>query len=304
MIILNRLILLVFFSFILNSSFGQGCSDAGACSVESLNFDNPEINSQNHLSLNIEQSFGLGEKFVFISQTTAGIQYRITKFNMLELRIPFIYTAGNLGNSMGVGDLLLSINQRILSKNKHVLSAIIAGRIKTNDANKSFNNAPLPMAYQTSLGTYDIILGAYYRYVLWDFYLAYQHSFGRNSNSYLNPFNENNDNKLYYESNKLKRGDDLYFRARHFFNLKNENQIIVNSLFIYRIQQDEIVKNGSDVKLAGSEGLTVNLAVAYSTKLKNNRKLEYTLAFPIVDKDYRSDGLTRNVVIGIRLINL
>jgi len=304
MIILNRLFLLLVFSLFLNTSFAQGCSDAGACSIESLNFDNPENSLQNHLSLNIEQSFGLGEKFVFISQTTAGIQYKLTKLNMLELRVPFIYTNGNLGNSSGVGDLLMSVNQRIINNSKQVLSTIIAGRIKTNDSNKNFNNNPLPMAYQTSLGTYDIIFGAYYRYVLWDFYLAYQHSFGRNSNAYLNPVNEKNDSKLYYESNKLKRGGDLYFRVRHFFNLKNENQIILNSLFIYRTQQDEIIKNGTNVKLAGSEGLTVNLAVAYSSKLNNNRKLEYTLAFPIIDKDYRSDGLTRNVVIGIRLINL
>lgn len=304
MIIVNRLSLIITLLFFLKVSFGQGCSDAGACSVESLNFDNSESNSQKHLSLNIEQSFALGEKFVFISQTTAGIQYKLTKLNMLELRVPFIYTNGNLGNSSGVGDLLLSINQRILNKNKQVLSAIIAGRIKANDANKNFNNNPLPMAYQTSLGTYDIILGAYYRYVLWDFYLAYQHSFGRNKNSYFNPVNEKNDNKLYYESNQLKRGDDLYFRARRFLNLKNENRIIINSLLIYRIQQDEIIKNGTNVKLAGSEGLTVNMAVTYSTKLKNNRKLEYTLAFPVVDKEYRSDGLTRNVVIGVRIINL
>lgn len=304
MIIVNRLILLISLLFFINTSFAQGCSDAGACAVESLNFDNTENNSHNHLTLNLEQSFGLGEKFVFISQTTAGIQYKLSKLSMLELRVPFIYTNGNLGNSLGVGDLLLSLNQRIISNDKQILSAIIGSRIKTNDANKLFNNNPLPMAYQTSLGTYDIILGTYFRQAKWDFYFAYQHSFGRNKNSYLNPINETDDSKLYYESNKLKRGDDLYFRARRFFNLKNDNKIIVNSLFIYRVQQDEIFKNGKDIKLEGSEGVTVNLAIAYSKKLKNNRKLQYTLAFPVIDKDYRSDGLTRNVVIGIRLINL
>ncbi len=304
MIIIKRLILLITISFIFNATYSQGCSDAGACSVESLNFDSPEINSDKHLNLNIEQSFGLGEKFVFISQTTAGIQYKLSRQTLLEMRVPFMYINGNMGSTSGVGDVLLSLNQRIVSNEKHILSAIIGSRIKTNDANKSFNNNPLPMAYQTSLGTYDIILGAYYRHSMWDFYLAYQHSFNRNENSYLHPLNESNDSKLYYESNKLKRGDDLYFRARHFFNLKNKNQIIINSLLIYRIQQDVIQKNGNDVKLPGSEGLTVNLAIAYSTKMKKNRKLEYTLAFPVMDKDYRSDGLTRNVVIGIRIINL
>ena len=297
------LIILLLFPIFLNS-YGQGCSDAGACSIESLNFNDASKTESHNLKLNIEQTFAAGEKFVFISQTTIGIQYKLFKNSLIELRVPFIFTSGNLGHSSGVGDLLISINQTLLSTNKSRLNIILASRLKSNNADKSFNGSALPMAYQTSLGTYDLIIGSIYSIPNWDFYFAYQHSFGGNNNGYLINDYSLPDNQQYYESNQLKRGDDVYLRGRRFFNLKNGNQILANALFIYRVEKDEILKNDEYIHLNGSEGLTVNLAVTYSKKLKKHRKLDFSLAFPVIDKDYRSDGLTRNVVFGLRLTNL
>lgn len=299
-----RILLSLHFILIINVSFSQGCSDAGACSIESINFNESTSPQKSKLSLNLEQTFGLGEKFVFISQTTAGIQYKAFKSTIVELRVPFIFISGNLGNTSGVGDLILSVNQQILSHEKSRLNLIVASRLRSDYANKDFNNNPLPMAYQTSLGTYDLIVGSLYSIPKWDFYAAWQHSFGRNENEYLVTDNSLPDNKQYYESYHLKRGDDIYLRGRRFFDLKNKNRILVNTLFIYRIQKDEIVKNDENIQLAGSDGLTINLAFTYSKKLKNYRKIDFSLAFPVVDKAYRADGLTRNVVLGLRIINL
>lgn len=297
------LVLIISFSFIYNS-FSQGCSDAGACSIESINFEEFNSNKNASVKLNMEQTLGLGEKFVFISQTTVGVQFRASKTSLLELRIPFIYANGNLGQSSGIGDLMLSLNQQIFKWNKKSVNLIIATQLKSNNSNSEYNNKPLPMAYQTSLGTNDIIIGSLFSIPRWDFYAAYQHSFGKNKNKYLVNDITIPENKQYYESNQLKRGDDIYLRGRRFFDLKNENRIYVNSLLIYRIEKDEIVKNNENIKIDGSEGLTVNLAFTYSKKLKNNRKMDFSLAFPIIDKDYRSDGLTRNLVLGLRIINL
>lgn len=297
------IVLIISFSFIYNS-FSQGCSDAGACSIESINFEEFNSNKKTLVKLNLEQTFGLGEKFVFISQTTAGIQFRATKTSLLELRIPFIYVNGNLGQNSGVGDLMLSLNQQVFKSKKKSLNLIIATRLKSNNSDSEYNDKPLPMAYQTSLGTNDIIIGSLFSIDQWDFYAAYQHSFGRNKNTYLVNDITIPKNQQYYESNQLKRGDDVYLRGRHFFDLKNKNRIYVNSLLIYRIQKDKIIKNNENIQIEGSEGLTVNMAFTYSKNLENNRKMEFSLAFPIIDKDYRSDGLTRNLVLGLRIINL
>lgn len=297
------LFLIVIFFFITPKSYSQGCSDAGACSIEHFSFDN-EKTPLTYLKLDIEQSFGLGEKFIFISQTNANISYSIKNKISFELKVPYIFTYGNLGQSNGPGDLLLSANAKLFSTQKSNFGAVIAGRFKTNDADKRYNSIDLPMAYQTSLGTNDVILAFYNAMEKWDFYAAWQHPFGNNQNNYLQNPLESNTNKLYYESNKLKRGDDAYLRVRRSIKLKNTNKLTITALAIYRLQKDEIIKNDVYQKLDGSDGLTLNLAVNYLINLKNSRKLDLSLAFPIKDKPYRADGLTRNVVISLKLINL
>ncbi len=72
-------------------------------------------------------------------------------------------------------------------------------------------------------------------------------------------------------------------------------------LTIYRIQKSEIIKNYENIILDASNGLTVNPGIIYSKQLKNNRELSFLFAFPIIDRAYRADGLTRNIVFGLRI---
>lgn len=299
------LVLCLFIFSLASTASAQGCSDAGACSISSLNvYDEAPTLNKTKVHFVMEQSFGLGEKFVFISQTTAGLQYLLFKSTLIELRIPFIFTYGNLGQTSGVGDLLLSVNQRLFRKNNRQLHLLVAGRLKSNAADFSYGGSPLPMVYQTSLGTYDAIAGLLYTVSYWDFYTAYQHSFGRNKNDYLVRDTTLPANKKYFESAQLKRGDDVYFRLRRTLLLKNENSITLTLLAIYRIQKDEIIKNDKTVLLDGSQGLTLNLGFTWSKKLKKGQTMDLMLSFPVIDRDYRADGLTRNLVVGLRFSNL
>ena len=297
-------ILLLFGAIALSSALGQGCSDAGACSVNSLNFPEDSVSKKTKVRLSITQSFGLGEKFILISQTTVGVQYQMFRNTLLELLSPFLFTYGNLGYTSGVGDLILSLNQQLFSKSRERLKLIVAGRLKTNNANFAFQGQPLPMAYQTSLGTNDIILGLLYIIPNWDFYTAYQHPFGRNKNGYLISDPTLPDSEKYFESAQLKRGDDLYLRIRRELELRNENALIFTLLTIYRLQQDEIIKNDKPVLLDGSQELTINLGISWVKKLASGPSMELQLAFPVIERAYRADGLTRNVVVAIRFYNL
>lgn len=283
---------------------GQGCSDAGACSVQTFDFEDNTIGSKQKVLLNFEQTVGLGEKFVFISQSTLGVQYSLTSGTGFELRIPFIFTYGNIGQTSGVGDIILSATQDFIHDKNFQLTAILGGRFKTNSSNLSADDLPLPMAYQTSLGTNDIIIGAQYSREKWNLYMAYQHPFGRNENEYLVPENETDPAKQYFESAYLKRGDDLYVRTQYLLGLKKNNDLKFNLLGIYRIQESEILVDDEPLLLDGSSGLTVNMGVTYSKQIKNDRELSLILAFPVIDSNYRADGLTRNIVLGIRFRNL
>ncbi|MCB2206685.1 MAG: hypothetical protein KQH67_00185 [Bacteroidetes bacterium] len=292
---------IILFNLFLN---GQGCSDAGACSVQTFDFEDGANKSKQKVLLNFEQTVGLGEKFVFISQSTLGVQYRLTSGTGFELRIPYIFTYGNIGQTSGVGDIILSATQDFIRDKNFQLTAILGGRLKTNRSNFNDDDLPLPMTYQTSLGTNDIILGTQYSRAKWNLYLAYQHPFGRNENEYLVPEDETDPAKQYFESAYLKRGDDLYVRAQYLLGLKKNNGLKFNLLGIYRIQESEILVDDEPLLLNGSSGLTVNIGLSYSKQIKNNRELSLILAFPVIDREYRADGLTRNIVIGISFRNL
>jgi len=297
-------ILLVIFAFLLfgnRYSMGQGCSDAGACSIGSMDHHEGE-NQPPKFKLSYDQNFGLGEKFILISTTSLIVEHRFTNSTSFVARVPFIFTTGNLGNTSGIGDVFISFIQQLFHGQNSQLGILIGGKLKTNNSDFSFDN-PLPMAYQTSLGTYDIIAGIQYMFKTWDFYLAYQHPFGRNNNQYLHPDGETDESKLYYESAFLKRGDDIALRIQKTFFFKKGQTLQSGILPIYRLQKSEIIRNDHPEVLDGSNGLTFNLFLTYSNKLKDNIIISLTAATPVIDKAYRADGLTRNFVVSFRLTN-
>jgi len=55
----------------------QGCSDAGGCSVGSMSF--LESLHKTKINVSFEQTFGLGEMFTLIGQSTVIVQYRFLK---------------------------------------------------------------------------------------------------------------------------------------------------------------------------------------------------------------------------------
>lgn len=148
------------------------------------------------------------------------------------------------------------------------------------------------MAYQTSLGTYDIILGINSMYKNWNFGLGYQHSFGNNLNKfehrYDNPANFNN----YNESYNLKRADDIMARIEYLVSI-NKTKIVFGAIPIYHLA-DDVIKGSQ--KVANSSGLTLNLIGKSHIFIKNNWIMEMVLAAPIIDKESRPDGLTRSFV--------
>ena len=279
--------------------YSQGCSDAGACSIAG---HLPDVDSSKKVRYFgfVEQSFGLGEKFVLISQSSVGIGIQLPSKTEVFFQIPFIMAFGNLGSTSGIGDGIVSVRQQVFRKNNSDLSFIGGGRLRSNNSDFSLNGKPLPMAYQTGLGTYDIIAAVLLNSKSWSFYVAYQHPFGRNKNGYLREEGQTNDKLNYYESAELKRGDDLVLRVQKSLDLKNRKSLLFTFMPVFRLQADQIIKNNENVVLDGSKGLTLNVNITYSKETKKGNIFELLAGFPVIDRDYRADGLTRNFVFLIR----
>ncbi|MBN1340646.1 MAG: hypothetical protein JXA03_15055 [Bacteroidales bacterium] len=282
---------------ITTGSMAQGCSDAGACSVGDLRLSGRlSDDEQPDLSIQYRQSIGLADKYSVVSFTSVRVSHMILQTTRLEAMLPFQATFGNLATTSGVGDLLVSLSQAVFRRDNSRISLVAGGRFRSNDSDKSSGGIPLPMVYQTSLGTNDIIAGLNYILRGWRFGFAYQHPFGANNNGYLlvpgTP-----GNKSYFESAYLKRGDDIMLRVEKAEYGKGKNSYSYGLLSFYRLQKDQIKRNDVYEQLNESDGLTLNIFFAWFRNFGRNKTFSLTGGFPALARHNRPDGLTRTLIV-------
>ena len=249
--------------------------------------------------LNYAVSYGVGDNETAVITNQLEGNYRIINKKLYaQLKLPYVHVSGNLGRTNGLGDLTLSLSYIALHKKNTQLTFVGGTKIATHASDLSNNNRSLPMIYQTSLGSNDLLLGANLRVDKWDLSLAYQHSFNANQNGYLHdallgddPYN------TYFESNLIKRADDGVFRLNRSF-LINKLTLTSGVLLIYHLQNDEYTNAlGNRVVSKGSQGLTVNLNLAAITPLYKKVDFTFIVAAPVVTRDARPDGLTREYIV-------
>jgi hypothetical protein len=277
-------------------AYSQGCNDAGLCSMGDL--DGQGLNQGNKYNTQISYIFGLGEKEALIN--TVLLQQKFRLFDdkgQIFLQLPFHYIYGNLGQTYGVGDINLGFNYTFYREKDLSASFMVAGTLPSNAANRTIDNKGVPMVYQTSLGVYDLSVGANMFYKKWQFGAGYQMPFGSNKNYfYYAEWPDNADALEYTQMRDLDRGDDAMIRINRFFFTK-KSRYNVSLLALYRVQKDVVTQDGERVALDGSEGLTLNLNLGYNKVLKNNDAITVSVAAPLVTRKVRVDGLTRTFVV-------
>jgi hypothetical protein len=350
---MNNLIYILIIAFFIGNSttsFGQGCSDAGACSVGALGIvkikfeklpyaefklDIIEIDSTNEEAINIlnpknisseensnpkrkdRSSLNRRPKFVFsyfssygrgVKQTDILTQqveatYFYNQNLSAQIKLPYHFINGRLGSNSGVGDVTASLSYSIINKPKKSFSLVGGIKIPINNANLSKNNLPLPMVYQTSLGTNDLIFGMNYRFSSWDLTFAYQHPLNANKNEYLHNNFQNLEYNSFSETRNLRRADDAVLRLNKIFKIKKLS-LSTGLLGIYHMKNDQFQNlNNQTITINKSEGLTLNFN--FSSVYPISKKIDFLIIYanPLLIRDVRPAGLARDVFImgGIRL---
>jgi hypothetical protein len=281
------------------SSFGQGCSDAGFCTLQHANV----VDGSNTSTLAV--GLGYGGAFQEIKILSSYLEYSLSLKNnfSFQTKLTFLDARGDLGNNSGLGDLFVTSNYSLRSGiNKH-FNFLLGAKIPLNLANdKNSAGFSLPLDYQTSIGTYDLILGANMVYnKKWEFSTALQIPvINKNENEFFSQ-NFSNSNE-FSPTNQFKRKADALFRVGYIYNLKNSRlSFKPNLLAIYHLEKDtykDVIDN--EIAIKGSDGLTVNGGVISMFSFKNNTQLELTTAIPFVIRDVRPDGLTRSYVVNLQ----
>jgi hypothetical protein len=295
---LNRFILLTVISAIACYANGQGCSDAGFCTINTLKpqgMETPGTHSYNQVKFGLSN----GKADHNISIWSAFLEYsrQINDKLGMDVKLTFLRQHSSLATSAGLSDIFVTANH---SGIKNIL--LTAGiKVPLTNGDRKKNGLPLPMDFQTSLGTTDLILGIGYTIRKIELALALQQPLSQNKNSFLStsypmesPFSG------FQSTNKYIRKGDLLLRVSWPVTLGEKWILIPGILPIYHLSDDEFTgAGGAKNKITGSKGLTFNANLFLEYALNKYSFIELSIGAPLIARDVRPDGLTRKYVVAL-----
>lgn len=313
------------------ASYSQGCSDAGFCTMGAMK---PDQNYSKRLAIklrSIEINYYRGTSLLTPIIYAANVDFNIaiTDRSTLQVKVPYQWIKGSLGENAGIGDISISYTKNLKSTSRWSINGTIGTKIPTNDANATVNNeftngqeTPLHMYYQTSLGSIDGIAGLSVINQKWLFATGIQTAFTENGNEFIWPgfplypgIDATPEQRIegqayvnkYNVGMHLKRGTDVMFRVERSFKFTNFN-FTFGVLNIYRVTKDnvlipqrgEVLEHRRD--LDGTTGLALSVIGTFGYQFDVNNSIKIIQGIKLVDRDVNPDGLTRNEVFSLSYI--
>ncbi len=315
---MKKLILFTIVVLSTNLAKAQGCSDAGFCTLGSLksNFDYDKKDSSATPEKELKNTFGVGFSYGLGEDKNNNFNpyfiynRKLTKHLELQTKLTSAFINGNRGSANFLSDIYLATNTSITLKDKKPkfnqrLNIIGGIKIPFSVANFKNNNQALPLAYQPSLGTIDLIAGVNYMVFGFEFNAAFQIPVGQlNKNSYFNTGDSyyfGKDSMQFANTNSFKRRPDFLFRFGYLAHTKNYKWLFKpNILTIVHLGKDTYVDAlNNKQKINGSEGLTLNAVFNMTYIINKHHNLELSAGMPLIVRKVRPDGLTRKFVVAL-----
>jgi hypothetical protein len=275
-------------------SIGQGCSDAGFCTISSIKPSSDDSTE----TMNNQMKVG-----IFLGNADHGISAYGNYFEYNRLindKLGFgvkLTTIGQTGNDIsvfGVSDLFLNAKYAVNKQFKLILGA----KIPFSLANKSLNNLPLPMDYQPSLGTFDLIFGMGHKIGGFQLVAAIQQPLTQNDNQFFSSsYPIYSELRKFQSTNKFKRSGDVLLRISYPITLKDKFKFTPSLLPIYHLSEDKYTDElNIEREIAGSQGLTLNANLYLDYEINETSVLQLNVGFPFIVRESRPDGLTRSSI--------
>lgn len=268
----------------------QGCSDAGFCTVDNLQVSHTD---STYLKNTFKVGINMGAADNDVSVFGSYLEYsrKLNKVLDIDVKLNFISQSGNSISSSALSDLFLVSNYKINTKTK----ATFGLKIPLTDGNLKENGFSLPMDYQPSLGTLDLIVGVSRSVDKFSFVLAYQQPLTQNKNQFFAPIGSD-----FITTNDFKRAADLLFRASYLYKIDDKFSLSPSLLPIFHLRNDKFTDAlNVERDIEDSSGLTLNANVYLNYKLNATSGLELSLGSPLVVRKQRPDGLTRSFVANL-----
>ncbi len=295
---LNKIISLLIVILIVNinqDAKAQGCSDAGFCTINSFKPASPDsLNKQQSNQIKIGFSTGKADHSISIFNSYLEYNRQFTEKIAVDAKLAFMSQSGNGISASGISDFYLTANYAI---NKST-TFTIGTKIPFSNGNKTNAGIALPMDYQPSLGTVDLIAGFGYEIKKIKLVVALQQPVTQNSNQFLaDGFPAGSFYKQFQSTNQYKRSGDILFRASYPLQLTNKITLTPSLLPIYHLANDAFTDiNGTKQIISGSQGFTINSNLYLDFSINQSNAISLNVGAPFVTRKSRPDGLTRSFV--------
>lgn len=304
---MSGVLLLLFVSVLAYKASAQGCSDAGACSfgAQALrNFGSDTLWAPKRHRIGVFQSYGVGEKSTPILTTTLEASFGIAERWQVQIGLPFSVVLGELATVAGTGNLRLAAVWEAVhtrSSHPHRLWASVGTILPTGNADRRGpNNQALPMFYQPTLGSVDLLAGVRWAWRGLSLGAVYQAVLTQNQNQFVLAQPLNSPGEEFFQSRELRRGNDIALQANYQVRLLKHDRLRITPgvLLIYHHKADEVLDfSGTRSEIPASVGATVNLNANVQYDLSAVWGLQVEAGAPVLVRDYRTDGLQRSLVV-------
>lgn len=291
---LGLIMMMIGLSALIYTARGQGCSDAGFCTLGNFKPNGLDSTSGFKNELKLGLSFGRADHSITIFGTHLDYQRMLNKKLSFSARLTSLSQSGNGISAFGFSDLFLSADYPAGTIGKITLGF----KLPLNDASKIKNNLPLPMDYQSSLGTLDLLLGISRVWNKFHLALALQQPLAQNQNEFAaEDYPAGSALKKFQTTNRFRRRGDVMARVSYSIPLNNQFKITPGLLPVIHLGKDQYTdREGLERAIDGSQGLTLNGTVHFDYEINNNHSLQLNAGVPFIVRKERPDGLTRSFI--------
>jgi len=284
-------------SLLSNISSGQGCSDAGFCTINSFKPVNGDSINAVKNQIKIGVFFGKADNSISVFGNYLEYNKQLHKKFGIDVKLTTLAQNGNGLSVFGLSDIFLNANYLANEKLKITLGT----KIPLSNAGRSLNNLQLPMDYQASLGTFDLIFGVGYQLKKLQIVAAIQQPLTQNDNQFFaGSYPEGSKLSTFQSTNKFKRSGDVLLRVSYPIALNSKLKLTPSILPIYHLANDKFTDEfNSEKEINGSQGLTLNGNVYFDYEINTNNYLQLNLGMPFVVRESRPDGLTRSIIANL-----
>ncbi|MBK8956688.1 MAG: hypothetical protein IPM34_14200 [Saprospiraceae bacterium] len=275
----------------------QGCSDAGFCTLQSFQPGQTAEGSASKNRIKIGVSTGQADESISVLGSHFEYGRQLGDRLNLDVKLTSIGQNGNDISVYGLSDVFLS-SQYLINDNFNMSLGV---KLPLSKADKKEDGFSLPLDYQSSLGTLDLIFGLSSRIKKIQWSAGLQMPLSQNENDFLaESLDSSNILRMFQSTRSFKRAADILLRISYPLKLSEKLNLTPGILPIYHLSNDKFT-NASDVEqeIDGSGGLTLNANAHLEYTITAKNSLLLNVGMPLVVRDERPDGLTRSFVANL-----